>query len=129
MNIETLSFISLFAIIAIVGIWNNWVIIGKNGYMLCPHPSFWRWSQMAIINLFRIITFEKVIKFSDLPEYNKENVIGYIVDDGDTFHGTVQQFKCCFFSNADEETVRAWCDDNGSKLKVIYEGEGDALLL
>lgn len=49
------------------------------------------------------------------------NVIGYLIDDGDTFEGTVEQFRDCFFSNADEDTVRQWCESQNMKLEVIYE--------
>lgn len=37
----------------------------------------------------------------------------YKIDNGDTFEGTLDQFCDCFFSNADEETISAWCADNG----------------
>jgi len=48
-------------------------------------------------------------------------VKGYIIDNGDLFDGTVEQFQDCFFSNADEYTVRDWCESEGYILEVIYD--------
>jgi len=45
----------------------------------------------------------------------------YIIDNGEMFDGTVEQFQDCFFSNADEDTVRDWCNNMDYNLEVIYE--------
>jgi len=41
------------------------------------------------------------------------------IDDGDTFEGTISQFKDCFFTNADIETITYWCKMNNMKLEII----------
>jgi len=50
----------------------------------------------------------------------------YVIDDGETFEGTLEQFQNCFFSNADEEMIKYWCEhnglgNNGSSLKMKLE--------
>lgn len=32
-----------------------------------------------------------------------------IVDNGDIFHGTREQFMNCFFSNANDDEIESWC--------------------
>ena len=39
-----------------------------------------------------------------------------IVDGGDTFEGTLEQFKDCFFDNATKETILDWAASTGSKV-------------
>ena len=51
---------------------------------------------------------------------NENTVI--VIDDGDMFYGTVDQFKDCFFSNADEETIRDWANVNGYNIEVKENG-------
>ena len=41
------------------------------------------------------------------------------IDDGDTFEGTISQFKDCFFTNADIGTITYWCKMNNMKLEII----------
>jgi hypothetical protein len=41
-----------------------------------------------------------------------------IVENGDIFEGTREQFMDCFFSNGDDEEIIDWCFDNGYKLKI-----------
>lgn len=43
----------------------------------------------------------------------------YLIDDGNLFQGTLDQFRACFFSNADEEMIRNWCNEQGFTLRVI----------
>lgn len=47
-----------------------------------------------------------------------------IVENGDMFEGTREQFANCFFTNADDEEITDWCFDNDWKLtidgKVIF---------
>jgi len=47
----------------------------------------------------------------------------YVIDDGDIFDGTIEQFKDCFFSNADEETVSNWCKQEGFTLEVVTKAK------
>lgn len=47
-------------------------------------------------------------------------VIGYKINNGDIFDGTLEQFVNCFFSNNDEYTVREWCKREGFDLEVLY---------
>jgi hypothetical protein len=44
----------------------------------------------------------------------------YIIDDGDTFEGTIDQFRDCFFSNADEESMLNWCKEKNCKLEKRF---------
>ena len=41
-----------------------------------------------------------------------------VVENGDMFEGTREQFMDCFFSNANDEEIKSWCFDNGWKLKI-----------
>lgn len=41
-----------------------------------------------------------------------------IVEDGDVFQGTREQFMDCFFSNADDGEIKDWCFDNGWTLSI-----------
>jgi hypothetical protein len=41
-----------------------------------------------------------------------------IVENGDLFEGTREEFMDCFFSNADDETIKDWCFDHGYKLEI-----------
>lgn len=41
-----------------------------------------------------------------------------IVDDGGVFEGTRQQFEENFFTNADDESIRAWCHANHYSLSI-----------
>ena len=47
-----------------------------------------------------------------------------IVENGDMFDGTREQFMDCFFSNADNEEIKDWCMQHGWKLKI-----GDKVIL
>jgi hypothetical protein len=40
------------------------------------------------------------------------------IDDGETFEGTIMDFRNCFFDNASKETIQQWCDDN--KMRVVF---------
>ncbi len=44
-----------------------------------------------------------------------------ILDGGETFEGTVDQFRDCFFDNAEEEVIRDWAEKENMKLEIIYE--------
>lgn len=41
-----------------------------------------------------------------------------IIENGDIFSGTREQFMVCFFTNADDEEISDWCFDNGYKLII-----------
>lgn len=47
-----------------------------------------------------------------------------IVENGDMFEGTREQFMDCFFSNAYDDKIKDWCTQNGWKLKI-----GDEIIL
>ncbi len=42
-----------------------------------------------------------------------------LVDDGEMFEGSLEQFQDCFFSNADEETIKVWAKDNNYKVEFV----------
>ena len=42
-----------------------------------------------------------------------------IIDDGDTFEGTPEQFEDCFFSNADNETIMDWAEKMNSSCIIL----------
>lgn len=44
-----------------------------------------------------------------------------IIEDGDMFEGTREQFMDCFFINAYDEEIKDWCYENGWKLKIGEE--------
>jgi len=41
-----------------------------------------------------------------------------LIDDGDVFHGTCNQFRDCFFSNASDLNIIEWCEQNNLSLKI-----------
>ncbi len=41
-----------------------------------------------------------------------------VVEGGDMFEGTREQFMDCFFTNATDEEIKDWCFDNGWSLKI-----------
>ena len=44
-----------------------------------------------------------------------------IIDDGETFEGTISMFRNCFFDNADINNIKNWCDSNNFKLVITYK--------
>jgi len=48
----------------------------------------------------------------------RELVILIEIDNGETFEGTPNQFKDCFFDNADLDIIYDWCQKNGMKFRV-----------
>lgn len=44
-----------------------------------------------------------------------------VVENGEMFEGTREQFMDCFFSNADDDTIKDWCFDNDWSLKIGEE--------
>lgn len=45
----------------------------------------------------------------------------YLIEDGALFQGTLAQFKECFFTNANDETIADWCKENGWTLRIIED--------
>jgi len=41
-----------------------------------------------------------------------------LVENGDMFDGTREQFMDCFFTNANDEEITDWCNDNGWLLSI-----------
>lgn len=41
-----------------------------------------------------------------------------IIEGGDVFEGSIEQFKDCFFDNADIDTISWWCGEHGYALEV-----------
>ena len=41
-----------------------------------------------------------------------------LVENGDIFDGSREEFMNCFFSNADDEEISDWCFDQGYSLKI-----------
>lgn len=56
-----------------------------------------------------------------------------IVDGGEVFEGTREQFQDAFFSNASDEEIENWCHDNGFSLdinrKVIIDKDREDYVL
>lgn len=44
-----------------------------------------------------------------------------IVDKGEVFEGTLEQFQDCFFSNANQELIQEWADKEGWSVIFINE--------
>lgn len=42
----------------------------------------------------------------------------YVIDEGNTFEGTIDQFRDCFFSNATPDLITAWCHEQGCSLET-----------
>jgi len=40
-----------------------------------------------------------------------------LINDGNVFEGTLEQFEDCFFSNASVEGIKAWAEDNSFKVE------------
>jgi len=43
-----------------------------------------------------------------------------IIDDGETFDGTLEQFKDSYFDNADENSIAEFCETHGWKLEIKF---------
>jgi hypothetical protein len=43
----------------------------------------------------------------------------YIIDGGEVFFGTVEQFQDCFFSNANHELIVEWAEEIGATIKWV----------
>jgi hypothetical protein len=41
-----------------------------------------------------------------------------VIDNGDTFEGTIAMFRDCFFDNAYVNTIQDWCEENDMKLEI-----------
>lgn len=50
----------------------------------------------------------------------KFNVKRIIIDNGEIFDGTHEQFKDCFFDNADEDSITNFCKKNNWELVIQY---------
>lgn len=44
-----------------------------------------------------------------------------IVENGDMFEGTREQFADCYFSNADNHNIIEWCEENEWSLTINGE--------
>ena len=44
-----------------------------------------------------------------------------IINNGDMFEGTLEQFEDCFFPNANLESIRIWCEDNKFELEIVED--------
>ncbi len=47
-------------------------------------------------------------------------------NDGDIFEGTVEQFRNCFFENADMETVVDWAEEHD--YEVVYTASNTVIV-
>ena len=50
----------------------------------------------------------------------KQSTLWITVENGNIFEGTLQQFKECFFTNAQPTTIQRWCNDNGWSAKFEH---------
>ena len=46
-----------------------------------------------------------------------------IIENGDVFEGNLEQFKNCFFDNANAHTIKMWCDKWGYSFRVRTDVE------
>jgi len=62
-------------------------------------------------------------KYYDVPKLKEiEDVTDLIiVEDGDIFYGTREQFSDCFFTNSTDDEIADWCFDNDWKLVINNE--------
>ena len=49
-----------------------------------------------------------------------------IVEDGNVFHGTFDQWADCFFTNNSVEEIEGFCKEMGWKLEFVEDDEGPA---
>ena len=56
-------------------------------------------------------------QFKKLPECSDATTL-ITIDNGETFEGTPDQFRDCFFDNAELDTIYDWCQEQGMKFKV-----------
>jgi len=54
---------------------------------------------------------------------NKDSETIIEIDGGDTFCGTFEQFRDCFFDNATRETISLWAKKNDSTVKFVSKDE------
>ncbi|HET6226036.1 MAG TPA: hypothetical protein VFF27_07135 [Bacteroidia bacterium] len=58
------------------------------------------------------------LSINDLPKLEESNDDRILVENGDMFDGSRDQFADCFFSNATNEQISDWCRDNDWKLSI-----------
>jgi len=48
------------------------------------------------------------------------SILHIVIESGDVFEGTLDQFKDCFFSNADVDSIRKWCKDQDFSCEITF---------
>jgi histone acetyltransferase (RNA polymerase elongator complex component) len=61
---------------------------------------------------------QRIVALENSPQTKQMQKI-YLIDNGGTFEGTLEQFQENFFSNADEDSIREWCAREGSTLEIV----------
>jgi len=41
-----------------------------------------------------------------------------VIENGEVFEGTTEQFRDCFFSNADIDSIRKFCESHGWSVRI-----------
>ena len=63
------------------------------------------------------------IKGPHLPyadEFRSTSRVVYVIDGGDTFEGTAEQFEDCFGGPPTDDAIKQWCLDLNCSLRKIY---------
>ena len=55
-----------------------------------------------------------------MGKFNMEKI--YKINNGEMFEGTRDQFEDCYFSNANDYTIKRWCIKNNLDLKILVNG-------
>ena len=75
------------------------------------------------MTILGVVQHDGSIKGPHLPyadEFILTSRVVYVIDGGDTFEGTPEQFEDCFVSPSDENSVREWCRQSNYSLRIIY---------
>ena len=62
----------------------------------------------------------KYFRCEKCVELSEKKIEKIIIDGGETFEGTLEQFKDSFFDNADVENIEAWCRRELSTYEIIF---------
>ena len=81
-----------------------------------PYYQFTQTFDEMITFIGEVHGIEESEEVRDLCQLDLDTWI--IVEDGDMFEGTREQFMDCFFSNAYNHQIKEWCESQGFKLKI-----------
>jgi hypothetical protein len=75
------------------------------------------------VTILGVVQRDGSIKGPHLPyadEFIITSRVVYVIDGGDVFEGTPEQFEDCFGGPSTIEAVQCFCDDLDYSLRIIY---------